>query len=71
VVPIAAGLAAGLTAATWTSRLLGAQLFEVAPIDPVTFAGTAVLLFASGVFAAAIPAFRATRVDPVIALRAE
>jgi predicted permease len=71
VVPIVAGLAAGLIAATWTSRLLAAQLFEVAPADVVTFAGTALLLLVSGVAAAAIPARRATRVDPVIALRAE
>jgi predicted permease len=71
LVPIAAGLTAGLIAATWTSRLLTAQLFEIAPLDAMTFAGTAVLLFASGVAAAAIPARRATRVDPMIALRAE
>ena len=71
VVPIVAGLAAGLVAATWTSRLLSAQLFEVAPADVATFAGTAVLLLVSGVVAAAIPARRATRVDPMIALRAE
>jgi hypothetical protein len=71
LVPIAAGLTAGLIAATWTSRLLTAQLFEIAPLDAATFAGTAVLLFASGLAAAAIPARRATRVDPVIALRAE
>ena len=71
VVPIVAGLAGGLVAATWTSRLLTAQLFEIAPVDAMTFAGTAVLLFASGVAAAAMPARRATRVDPMIALRAE
>jgi putative ABC transport system permease protein len=71
MVPIAVGLAAGLIAAAWTSRLLTAQLFEVAPADAVTFAGTALLLFASGIAAAAIPARRATRVDPMIALRAE
>jgi ABC-type antimicrobial peptide transport system permease subunit len=71
LVPIAVGLTAGLIAATWTSRLLTAQLFEIAPLDAMTFAGTAVLLFASGVAAAAIPARRATRVDPMIALRSE
>jgi putative ABC transport system permease protein len=71
IVPIVAGLTAGLTGAAWSSRLLTAQLFEVAPLDAVTFAGTAVLLLASGVAAAAIPARRATRVDPVVALRAD
>jgi hypothetical protein len=71
LVPLGVGLTAGLIAATWTSRLLTAQLFEIAPLDAVSFAGTAVLLFASGLAAAAIPARRATRVDPVIALRAE
>src|SRR5258705_13932776 len=71
LVPIAAGLAAGLIGATWTSRLLTAQLFEITPLDAMTFAGTAVLLFASGLAAAAIPARRATRVDPIVTLRAE
>jgi predicted permease len=71
VVPIVAGLVAGLIAATWTSRLLSAQLFDVTPVDAPTFAGTAVLLFACGLAAAAIPARRATRVDPMIVLRSE
>jgi predicted permease len=71
LIPIVAGLGAGLIAAVWTSRLLAAQLFEVAPVDGLTFAGTAVVLLATGFAAAAIPARRATRVDPVIALRAE
>ena len=55
----------------YVQRLLSAQLFEVAPADVATFAGTAVLLLVSGIVAAAIPARRATRVDPMIALRAE
>jgi ABC-type antimicrobial peptide transport system permease subunit len=71
LVPIAAGLVAGLIAAAWTSQLLTAQLFEIAPLDAITFAGTAVLLLACGVAAAAIPARRATRVDPMVALRTE
>ena len=71
IVPIALGLAAGGVAAIWTSRLLASQLYEVSPADGLTFAATTLVLFASGVAAAAIPARRATRVNPMIALRAE
>ncbi len=68
---IVAGLVIGLAAAVGASRLLAAQLFEVRPTDPATYAAVAATLLATGVVASALPAFRAMRVDPVIALRNE
>jgi predicted permease len=71
VVPIAIGLAAGLVAAIWTSRILAARILDVLPADPPIFVAAAALLLTSGVLAAALPARRAARVDPMVALRAE
>jgi predicted permease len=71
VVPVVAGLAAGVLAAVWTSRLLTAQIFDVLPATPAAFAAAAAVLLACGTLAAAIPAGRASRVDPIVALRAE
>ncbi len=71
MIPIAAGLSGGTIAAIWTSRLLASGLYHVSPADGVTFTATVLLLFACGLAAASVPARRATRVDPMIALRAE
>ncbi len=65
------GVAAGLAGALATSRLLTAFLFEVRPSDPTTFVGVALLLAAIALLASMVPALRATRVDPMIALRNE
>jgi predicted permease len=69
--PVAAGLAAGLVGAAFAARLVSGLLFEVHTTDPVAFGGTAVALLASATLACLIPAARATRVDPLIALRYE
>jgi len=71
LVPVAAGLACGLAASAMTGRLLSSLLFGVRAVDPVTI--TAVALGSSAIAAVAgyIPARRATRVDPVVALRQE
>ena len=47
------------------------MLFSVTPTDPVTFASVAAVLVAVALFASYLPARRATRVDPIVALRAE
>jgi putative ABC transport system permease protein len=66
-----AGLVAGLTIALLTSQLLRGLLFGVAPHDPVTLGVVALLLAAVGLAACVVPALRAARVDPAVALRAE
>jgi len=66
-----AGVAIGLLAAALLTRLLGTLLFGVQPTDPATFAGTAALLGVCALLACALPAWRATRVDPALTLRQE
>jgi putative ABC transport system permease protein len=66
-----AGLMLGLGAALATGRLLATQLFDVRPTDPATYAAVAFVLLATGLLACAIPAMRAMRVDPLVALRNE
>jgi putative ABC transport system permease protein len=65
------GLAIGLAGALAASRVLGTLLYGVRPHDPVTFATVSLLLLAVMLLAAYLPARRATRVDPMTALRTE
>jgi ABC-type antimicrobial peptide transport system permease subunit len=65
------GVGVGLLGAWALSRVLSGLLFETTATDPPTFAATAALLAGVGVLASWIPAHRATRVDPVVALRAD
>jgi ABC-type antimicrobial peptide transport system permease subunit len=69
--PILAGLVIGLAGALAASRLSTSLLFEVKPSDPATFAFVTVLLAVVALGACLIPARRATRVDPMAALRYE
>jgi predicted permease len=65
------GLAVGLAGAFAASKLLSKLLFEVKPTDPATYAAVAVLLAAVAVAACYLPARRAMKVDPLVALRQE
>ena len=69
--PVAIGLALGLTASFAVNRILQSQLVGVSPYDPMTMAGAPVLLIAVALLACHLPARRAMRVDPAIALRHE
>jgi putative ABC transport system permease protein len=69
--PTLAGVAGGIIGALAATRLLGSMLFHVSPMDPSTFAGVAIGLMGVAVLACLIPAVRATRIDPTIALRRE
>ena len=65
------GLVIGIAAALGAARLITHLLFGVSATDPITFVGVAVVLAAVAALASYLPARRATKVDPIIALRAE
>jgi predicted permease len=69
--PLAVGLAIGLVLAAGASRALGAMLVGVSPNDPLTFAGTVAVLVTAAALGCVVPALRAMRVDPMVALRYE
>ena len=71
LVPAVVGLIVGGVGALALSRLLGAQLYEVSPNDPIVFGGVGLVLIAVALMASGIPARRAARVDPAVALRVE
>ncbi|MGH9956967.1 MAG: FtsX-like permease family protein [Pyrinomonadaceae bacterium] len=66
-----AGLVVGIAVGFVATRVLSAMLFGVTPRDPSTFVGAPVLLLLVAFFACYIPARRATRIDPLVALRYE
>jgi len=68
---ILAGIAIGLIASYFLTRLLASQIWGVSATDPSTFAAAASLALFVGVLACLIPAWRASRVDPLVALRYE
>jgi putative ABC transport system permease protein len=70
MMPVAVGLAVGIALAFATSRLLSGQLYGVTARDPVTFIAVGVLLLLVAIVAMYVPARRAMRVSPVVALSA-
>jgi putative ABC transport system permease protein len=69
--PVALGVALGIAGALALGRLLASLIFSVKPTDPLTFLAAAILLALISLLACIIPAYRATRVDPIGALRYE
>ena len=65
------GLIAGAVCLLFLTRVLSSLLFEVRPYDPLTLLGASMVLLTTAALAAFVPAFRATRVDPMLALRSE
>jgi putative ABC transport system permease protein len=69
--PSVAGVAVGLGIAAGTSRLFASQLFGVSPVSPTIYAAVASLALVAAVAACSVPAWRASRVDSLAALRAD
>jgi predicted permease len=69
--PAVVGLAAGMAVSAVTVRLLSSMLYRTQPFDAIVFAGVSGLLLLVAVLACAIPAWRASRLDPMVALRTE
>ena len=68
---LAVGLLLGVTVSLLATRLIQGLLFGVAPHDPVTLVAVAALMAAIGIAACWIPALRAARIDPGVAIRAQ
>jgi putative ABC transport system permease protein len=66
-----AGIVVGLAGAAAATRLISSALYEVPALDPLTFVSVAALLIAVGLLACYVPARRAMKVDPLVALRYE
>jgi ABC-type antimicrobial peptide transport system permease subunit len=71
VMLVGVGVVIGAGTSLWASQFMEALLFNLKPHDSLTFIGAVVVLFAVGAFAGWLPAWRASHVDPVIALRHE
>lgn len=69
--PVLLGVAVGIAGALALGRVLSTLIYEVKPTDPITFAAVTALLAMIALMASIIPAYRATKVDPMVALRYE
>jgi putative ABC transport system permease protein len=71
LIMMATGIAIGTLGALAITRVMAGLLYEIRPTDAVAFLGSVSLLAGLAVVASLIPAWRATRVDPLVALRAD
>jgi putative ABC transport system permease protein len=71
MVPVVAGIAVGTAGSWWLSRYLSSLLYQITPHDPQTFSLVTMLLVIVAATAAYLPARAATRIDPIVTLRAE
>jgi putative ABC transport system permease protein len=71
MIPVVLGLGVGMAGAWALSRVMTGLLYQVSPNDPITFFGVAFLLLLTAVAACAVPAYRGTRVDPMVTMRAD
>lgn len=69
--PVIAGLVIGLGGAIWLARFIQAILFETSPLDPINLIGVSTIFLAVALLACFVPAWRASRLDPMSALRQE
>jgi putative ABC transport system permease protein len=69
--PVIVGSALGIAAAVIATRLMRSMLYGVSPTDPATFVGVTAVLLGVALLASVVPAARASRVDPIVALREE
>jgi putative ABC transport system permease protein len=67
--PVAIGVAIGMAGCAAVSRVMTSLLFGVSPLDPLVFGGVSLFLAGIAILASYVPALRATRVDPMDALR--
>ncbi len=68
---LGAGISVGLVASFGVTRVLASQLWEISPRDPLTLASAVTVVLVSGISACYFPAHRATKIDPLLALRYE